>query len=72
MTIHVALKKRNGIFIKKFDIPAGMGDAEMEIMIQDKLAEDEEFYRARLMGWNEDGEELREYMKQKYGRFFKG
>lgn len=72
MKLYVALKLRNGVRLTHFDVPSGMGDAETEIMIQDKLVESDRFQKAKLIGWNTDKEELRQYMQQRYGSFFKG
>lgn len=72
MKLFVALKLRDGVRLTSFDIPGGMGDAETEIMIQEKLVESDRFRKSKLVGWNSDKEELRQYMKQKYGSFFKG
>lgn len=72
MKLYVALQLRNGVRITHFDIPGGLPDTETEIMIQEKLVDSDRFQKARLVGWNSDKEELRQYMRQKYGSFFKG
>ncbi len=72
MKLYVALKLRDGIRLSHFDIPGGLGDAETEIMIQEKLVESDHFHKAKLVGWNTDKNELEQFMQQRYGSFFKG
>jgi|GEM_PF-3050943 len=72
MTIYVALKTKRGIELNDYEVPGGLGDTEMSMILQDKLVEDSQYKKARVMGWNSDRREISEYMKQRYGSYFKG